>query len=339
MNQPRRARQTDDDKVFGILQQISQYRWTLGSFIEKFMASKDHRLLSRAGRFFQGGGMAMVFGAMLGHSKYALNRRFTATRSAELHNDFGPYFQQVLVRMFRYELKAVAEHPMMHISPADISPEACGEFHFQDYEKMFLEKAPVLFGLVQTLSCVEKAMPDLRRWHADSIDQDLIPAEVQPEEDDDSEDDADEDDEDNDPREIAPRRKKRTPINKAFMSVMAFAIINTARSQHNNGITARIGLFCRAMKVPKRMQAFLKSCGLCQAYNTTAAWMKHNAAADSGGSGYRRNRLSLRIATGRRLGRTRDQSGCHRGVESLLHVLHDGIAWNEHLPLEDFLRA
>jgi hypothetical protein len=49
MNQPRRARQTDDDKVFEILQQISQYRWTLGSFMEKFMASKDHRLLTWAG--------------------------------------------------------------------------------------------------------------------------------------------------------------------------------------------------------------------------------------------------------------------------------------------------
>jgi hypothetical protein len=280
INQPRRARQSDDDKVFGILQQISQYRWTLGSFIEKFMASKDHRLLTRAGSFFQGGGMATVFGAMLAHSKYALNRRFTAARSAELHNDFGPYFQQILVRMFRYELKAVAQDPMMNISPADISPQACEDFHFQDYEKMYLEKAPVLFGVIQTLCCVEKAMPDLRKWHADAMAEELIAAELQQEENDDSESDEDEYDDDQEGLETARPRKKRTPIDKAFMSVMAFTIMNTARSQHNNGITARIGLFCRAMKVPKRMQAFLKSCGLCQAYNTTAAWMKLNAAAD-----------------------------------------------------------
>jgi hypothetical protein len=287
INEPRRARQTDDDKVFAILQQISQHKWTLGSFFEKFMASKDHRLLTRAGSFFKGGGMAAVFGAMLGHPKYALNRRFTAARAAELHNDFGPYFQQILVRMFRYELKAVGQDPMMHISPSDMSPQSCEDFHFQDYESMYLKNAPVLFGLIQTLCCVERAMPDLRKWHADAIDADavaadamaeeLIPAELQQEEEEEEEDD---DDDDQEGLETVRPRKKRTPIDKAFMSVVAFTIMNTARSQHNNGITARIGLFCRAMKVPKRMQAFLKSCGLCQAYNTTAAWMKQNATAD-----------------------------------------------------------
>jgi hypothetical protein len=107
---------------------------------------------------------------------------------------------------------------MMNISPADISPQACDDFHFQDYEKMYLKNAPVLFALIQTLCCVEKAMPDLCKWHADAMAAELIPAELQQEED----EEEDEYDDDQEGLETVRPRKKRTPIDKAFMSVIAF---------------------------------------------------------------------------------------------------------------------
>jgi hypothetical protein len=62
----------------------------------------------------------------------------------------------------------------MNISPADISPHACEDFYFQDYEKIYLKNAPVLFGLIQTLCCVTAKM-DLTPIAAQRVYQPIAP--------------------------------------------------------------------------------------------------------------------------------------------------------------------
>jgi hypothetical protein len=53
-----------------------------------------------------------------------------------------------------------------------------------------------------------------------------------------------------------------------------------ARSLHNNVITGRLGIFCRAMKVPKVMHQFLNTIGFYTAYQTSSLWLRENAASD-----------------------------------------------------------
>jgi hypothetical protein len=53
-----------------------------------------------------------------------------------------------------------------------------------------------------------------------------------------------------------------------------------AWSLHNNVITGRLGIFCRAMKVPKVMHQFLNTIGFYTAYQTSSLWLRENAASD-----------------------------------------------------------
>ena len=72
--------------------------------------------------------------------------------------------------------------------------------------------------------------------------------------------------------------QKRKPTPKGMMSIMAMSMMASSRSQQNNGITGRMGIFMRSMEAPKRTD-FLVAYGLCNAYDTSTCWVKENASA------------------------------------------------------------
>jgi hypothetical protein len=244
--------------------------------MEAFFASTIHSATVARTRFFADGGMRRTFQAMLENSDYALGKRQTAKRTKQLYDEFGEYFNTIIVRMLRVEVNEVSKDPLMHMKPIDVSPQACEEFNLWDFERMYKDKAPILFGILQLLCCVPVAMEPIR--HID-IGEPLLDEELR-----DEMEDAE--------AEILPdardgyvmgfqpvppsqngnssqSRKRRRPRSKALMSVTCMSVLMAARLLHNNGITGRLGIFCRAMKVPKVMHQFLNTIGLCTAYQTS----------------------------------------------------------------------
>jgi hypothetical protein len=280
-----------DEKLSDILECMRRHRLTVCTFLEAFFACDAHFAKISRGIFFKDRGMARVFQAMLDSSDYALNKRQTTVRNQQLYEDFGPYFNTIITRMLRLEVIAVGKDPLMHMKPQDVSPQLCEEFNLQQYEMLYLTKAPIFFGLLRILCCVDAGMKPLRMV---PIGEPLVPEELGEELEDVLEDEEDgnqlnvlvsdfedgqfaEDDTD---ENLPHPGRKRKPRPKAMMSIMAMSIVMASRSQRNNGITGRMGIFMRAMKVPKRMHTFLAACGLCNAYNTSTYWLKENAASD-----------------------------------------------------------
>jgi len=126
--------------------------------------------------FYKDGGMARVLKAMLENSDYALKHRQTTVRNRQLYEDFGPYFNNIIIRILRLEVVAVGKNPMMHLKPEDVSPKMCEEFSFEQYEKLYLAKAPIFFCLLRLLCCVDDAMKPLR---GGDIDKPLDPEELE----------------------------------------------------------------------------------------------------------------------------------------------------------------
>jgi hypothetical protein len=132
----------------------------------------------------------------------------------------------------------------MRMRPVDVSPQLCESFDFQRYEKMYLQKAPVLFGLIRTLSCVEDSMHILHAG-AEAIREELLDEEAAPEMEDEEEGGDGVQNADDAPENMAwdevgvsnRQKPKRKPRNKALMAVMSFSIMMAARSQRINGIT------------------------------------------------------------------------------------------------------
>jgi len=122
--------------------------------------------------------MAHVFQALLDNSDYALSKRQTTARNKQLYDDFGPYFSTIITRMLRLEVIAVGKDPLMHMRPQDVSPQLCEEFNLQKYEKLYLEKAPIFFGLLRILCCVDTSMQPLRMQ---PIGEPLTPEELEEE--------------------------------------------------------------------------------------------------------------------------------------------------------------
>jgi len=190
--------------------------------------------------------------------------------------------------MLRVEVNEVAQDALMHMSPIDVSPQACEEFNLWNYEALYKSKAPILFGIIQVLCCVPSAVKDIRQV---DIGEPLLDVEREDEEED---MDPEIDQPDNHDGEYLwekvqadttssdhrSSRKKRRPRPKALMSVMCMSVLMAARTLHNNGITGRLGIFCRAMKVPKVMHQFLNTIGFCTAYQTSGLWLRENAASD-----------------------------------------------------------
>jgi len=274
-------------KMQDVLNCLRRHRMTLLSFLEVFFASTMHSATAARGRFFADGGMRRTFQAMLENSDYALGKRQTTKRTKQLYDDFGVYFHTIIVRMLRVEVNEVSTDPLMHMKPIDISPQACEGFSLWDSEQLYKEKAPILFGILQLLGYVPSAIKSIR--HVD-IGEPLLDEELRDEM---EEAEAEVESGDRDGHEMglqpAPasyddnssqRRKRRRPGSKALMSVMCMSLLMTARSLHNNGITGRLGIFRRAMKVPKVMHQFLNTIGFCTAYQTSGEWLRENAASD-----------------------------------------------------------
>ena len=282
-----------DEKLIDILECLRRHRLTVCTFLEAYFTCDAHFAKVSRGIFFKDHGMARVFQAMLDNSDYALSKRQTTSRNNQLYKDFGSYFSMIIIRMLRLEVVAVGQDPLMHIRPHDVSPQLCEEFNLQQYEKIYLEKAPIFFGLLRILCCVDASMRPLRMQ---PIGEPLAPEELAEELEEamddgeggnqldvvasDSEDDEVAGDDIGMDAEPVAHARKRKPRPKAMMSIMAMSIIMASRSQRNNAITGRMGIFMRAMKVPKRMHSFLAACGLCNAYNTSMYWLKENAASD-----------------------------------------------------------
>ena len=151
----------------------------------------------------------------------------------------------------------------------------------------------MFFGLLQILCSVDTSMQPLRMQ---PIGEPLTPEELEEEMEEaldhrkggiqpdmvvsDSENDQVAEDDISEQTEHISHRQKRKPRPKGMMSIMAMSIIMASRSQRNNGITGQMGIFMRAMKVLKRLHTFLAACGLCNAYDTSAYWLKENASSD-----------------------------------------------------------
>jgi hypothetical protein len=283
-----------DEKLIDVLECLRRHRLTVCTFLEAYFASDARFAQISQGIFFKDHGMARIFKAMLDNSDYALSKRQTAARNKRLYEDFGPYFSTVITRMLRLEIIAVGKDPQMHMRPQDVSPQLCEEFNLQQYEKLYLEKAPIFFGLLRILCCVDAGMQPLRMQ---PIGEPLAPEELEEEIEEvlpdhgeggnrldmvasDSEDDPVTENDLDEHAEQVQVAQNRKPRPKRMMSIMAMSIIMASRSQRNNGITGRMGIFMRAMKVPKRMHSFLAACGLCNAYDTSTYWLKENASSD-----------------------------------------------------------
>jgi hypothetical protein len=93
--------------------------------------------------------------------------------------------------MLRVEVNEVSKDPLMHTKPIDLSPQECEEFDLREYERLYKEKAPILFGIIQTLCCVPEPLDTIRK---NDIGEALLDVEleeelqvVEPEEDQDDE--------------------------------------------------------------------------------------------------------------------------------------------------------
>jgi len=280
-----------DDRVKEVLDCMRHNRLSVCTFLEAFFAGESNSIKISCGMFYKDGRMSRVFQAMLENSQYALRYRQTAQRNQQLYTDFGPYFNTIIKRMLRPEAEAIGNDPLMHMTPADVSPLLCQNFRFQEYECLYLEKAPLLFVLIRLLCCIDDTMPPT---HAQNIGESLVSDEKEEELNDylevtdepEVEEDAlnhihdavASDSEAETAEQI--RRQRRKPRPKALMSVMAMSIIMSDQSQRNNGITGRMGIYMHAMKVTKQMHSFLVACGLCNAYDTSSVWLRENAVSD-----------------------------------------------------------
>jgi hypothetical protein len=236
---------TLDEKIKDVLDCLGANRMSLIEFLEAYFASQSHGIASSRGKFFASKGMPRIFKAMLENSDYALHKRATVKRTRQLYEDFGTYFNTIIVRMLRVEVNEVSKDPVMHMKPVDVSPQNCEEFDLRDYELLYKEKAPILFGIIQLLCCVPSAMSVIRD---NDIGEPLLDVELADEMDDNNPEDDPEDPDDSvelgvDHEEDQSRqrsRKQRRPRSKNLMSVMCMSIMMAARSLHNNAISVRI---------------------------------------------------------------------------------------------------
>ena len=153
---------TMDNKIKDVLESLRLNRLSVCSFLEAFLISGSNSAKISCGMYYKDGGMARVLKAMLENSEYTLKHRQTTVRNCQLYEDFGPYFNNIIIHMLHLEVVTVAKDPIMHLKPEDVSPKMCKEFSFEQYEKLYLAKAPIYFGLLRLLCCVDDAMKPLR---------------------------------------------------------------------------------------------------------------------------------------------------------------------------------
>jgi hypothetical protein len=150
-----------DHKIKVILDFMRQQGISVITFIEAYFASEIRPVQTSRGTFYRDGGIARALKVMIQKSPYGPTKWQTKARTCALYDELGTYFHGIFNRMLRMEALAVAKDPLMRMTPADVSPESCQEFSFKQYEELYLKKAPILFGLIRTMSCVEGSTQDL----------------------------------------------------------------------------------------------------------------------------------------------------------------------------------
>jgi hypothetical protein len=140
---PRKCR-TVDDRVLQILSTMRTQGMSLVSFLEAYFGSKNHRIKSRVGWFYKHGGFTRVFHDMVQSTKYAGNKGATSASTAEASKTLQGDMLQLVLRVLREEMKAVAKDPRARVDPNKISPIACVDFSFTEMQKLYEEKSPIL---------------------------------------------------------------------------------------------------------------------------------------------------------------------------------------------------
>jgi len=130
-------------------------------FLEAYFACDTYFAKISQAIFFKNRGMARVFQALLDNSDYALSKRQTTARYKQLCEDFGPYFSTVITRMLCLGVIAVGKDLLMHDAAGRLAT-ACQEFNLQPYEKSYLEKVLIFFGLLRILCCANTSIQPLR---------------------------------------------------------------------------------------------------------------------------------------------------------------------------------
>jgi hypothetical protein len=139
-----------DEKIGEVLECLCRIHLTIGTqFLLAFFASDLRTATTTRGIFYKDRGITRLFQAMLENSEYARWKRQTTARNRQLHEDFGPYFNTNIIHILRLEVVEMCEDSGMHLKPQDTSPQLCEEFSLHDYEKLYLEKAPIFLNLQQ----------------------------------------------------------------------------------------------------------------------------------------------------------------------------------------------
>jgi len=170
-NMPRRPRERDtpDTRVLHILSAMKSRGMSVTSFMEAYFASADHRIKSRVGWFFKHQGLIRVFQAMIRSSKYAANRRATATATAEIADTIKHDILRLVLRIFQHEMQAVAKDPRSRVNPDKITPIGCAEFSFTEIQTVFEEKSPTLWKAIRILAGTTQLLDSEDGW--DDIDK------------------------------------------------------------------------------------------------------------------------------------------------------------------------
>ena len=137
--------------------------------MEAYFASTNHRIKSRVGWFFKHQGLIRVFQAMVRSSKYAANRRATATATAEIADTIKHDILRLVLRIFQHEMQAVAKDPRSRVDPDKITPIDCAEFSFTEIQTVFEEKSPTLWKAIRILAGTRQLLDSEDGW--DDIDK------------------------------------------------------------------------------------------------------------------------------------------------------------------------
>jgi hypothetical protein len=159
-----------DRRVLDILDTINAKGMNLGSFLEAYFHSNNHRIKSRVGWFFKQGWMRRVFRAMVKSSKFAANKRATATATAEISDTITEDMVRLVLRILRDEMKAVGKDKRSRVDPAMLTPIACADFDLKEVQRLYEDKAPTLWKLVRILTGVAGLQPEEDVQEDDDLD-------------------------------------------------------------------------------------------------------------------------------------------------------------------------
>jgi hypothetical protein len=165
-----RVQASTDSRILDILDTMKEKGMSVASFFEAFFDSHNHRIQSRRGWFFKQEGMRRVFRAMTQASKFASNKRQTATATAEINQTIKEDMVRLVMGILRHEMKALGKDKRSRLNPTTITPIACADFTVKDVQRVYEEKAPTLWRIVRILSGVPGIQSEEDAREDDDID-------------------------------------------------------------------------------------------------------------------------------------------------------------------------